>query len=330
MIQNRAIMIDFVSHGKYNRTMENDFLDTVTLIKEYNTYNRQLQSLLWGAIEIREQSGSRYIYLHKRQGGIPRTEYVGEYTDDLYNDLLANNEKAKAIKKSLRNLAAKLKRKGRTPTDLSEKVKLNIDFAKRNLVDTIYKQAVLEGIAVTFLETETIIEGGKVAGISADDIQKINNLKHAWQFTLDEGVITSPSDYSVLCYINRIVEEGFYYNAGILRSVPVSIGGTKWKPDLPIESLVKEQLSDVLSIEDVYERALNALLFVTKKQLFIDGNKRTAVIFANHILISNGAGIVVIPEDKVGEYKKLLIHYYETDKKAEIIDFLYTHCLTKI
>lgn len=323
-------MIDFVSHGKYNRTMENDFLDTVTLIKEYNTYNRQLQSLLWGAIEIREQSGSRYIYLHKRQGGIPRTEYVGEYTDDLYNDLLANNEKAKAIKKSLRNLAAKLKRKGRTPTDLSEKVKLNIDFAKRNLVDTIYKQAVLEGVAVTFLETETIIEGGKVAGISADDIQKINNLKHAWQFTLDEGVITSPSDYSVLCYINRLVEEGFYYNVGTLRSVPVSISGTKWKPDLPVESLVKEQLSDVLSIEDVCERALNALLFVTKKQLFIDGNKRTAVIFANHILISNGAGIVVIPEDKVGEYKKLLIHYYETDKKAEIIDFLYTHCLTKI
>ena len=288
-------MIDFVSHDKYNRIMENNFLDTVTLIKEYNTCNRQLQALLWGAIEIREQNGSKYIYLHKRQGGMPRTEYV----------------------------EAKLKRKGKVPTDLSEKVKLNIDFAKRNLVDTIYKQAVLEGVAVTFLETETIIEGGKVAGISADDVQKVNNLKHAWQFTLDEGVICSPSDYSILCYINRLVEEGFYFNAGILRSVPVTIGGTKWKPDLPIESLVKEQLSEVLSIEDVYERALNALLFVTKKQLFIDGNKRTAVIFANHILISNGAGIVVIPEDEVDEYKKLLIHYYETDEKAEILDFLY-------
>lgn len=323
-------MIDFVSHDKYNRIMENNFLDTVTLIKEYNTCNRQLQSLLWGAIEIREQNGSKYIYLHKRQGGMPRTEYVGEYTDSLYNTLIANNEKAKAIKTNLRNLEAKLKRKGKVPTDLSEKVKLNIDFAKRNLVDTIYKQAVLEGVAVTFLETETIIEGGKVAGISADDVQKVNNLKHAWQFTLDEGVICSPSDYSILCYINRLVEEGFYFNAGVLRSVPVTIGGTKWKPDLPMESLVKEQLSEVLSIEDVYERALNALLFVTKKQLFIDGNKRTAVIFANHILISNGAGIVVIPEDEVDEYKKLLIHYYETDEKAEILDFLYKHCLTKI
>lgn len=164
-------MVDFVSHDKYNRIMENNFLDTVTLIKEYNTCNRQLQSLLWGAIEIREQNGSKYIYLHKRQGGMPRTEYVGEYTDSLYNTLIANNEKAKAIKTNLRNLEAKLKRKGKVPTDLSEKVKLNIDFAKRNLVDTIYKQAVLEGVAVTFLETETIIEGGKVAGISADDVQ---------------------------------------------------------------------------------------------------------------------------------------------------------------
>ena len=49
------------------------------------------------------------------------------------------------------------------------------------MVDTIYKQAVLEGIAVTFLDIETIIEGGKVNNVSADDVQKINNLKHAWR-----------------------------------------------------------------------------------------------------------------------------------------------------
>lgn len=325
-----SIMVDFVSHKLYNSNMENELLDTITLIKEYNTYTKQLQTLMWGTIELREQGGSKYIYLHKRESGIPRTDYVGEYSDELNDILLANNAKAKEIKKLLRSVAAKLKRKGRIPSKLSDKVKLNIDFAKRNLVDTIYKQAVLEGVAVTFLDTETIIGGGKVAGISVDDIQKISNLKHAWQFTLDEGVITSPSDFNVLCYINKLVEEGFYYNAGTLRSVPVSIGGTSWKPNLPIESLVKEQLQDVLDIEDIYERAINTLLFVTKKQLFIDGNKRTAVIFANHILISNGAGIIVIPEDKVGEYKKLLVHYYETDEKKEIIDFLYRHSLTKI
>ena len=50
----------------------------------------------------------------------------------------------------------------------------------------------------------------------------------------------------------------------------------------------------------------------------LDGNKRTAVIFANHILIKEGGGLLVIPAERVDHYKKLLIHYYETgDKKRD-------------
>ena len=63
-----------------------------------------------------------------------------------------------------------------------------------------------------------------------------------------------------------------------------------------------------------------------KKQIFLDGNKRTAVLFANHILIKNGRGLIVIPAEKVNEYKKLLIDYYETDKTKAIIDFIKKDC----
>ena len=66
-------------------------------------------------------------------------------------------------------------------------VKLNIDFAKRNLVNTIYDQAILEGVTATFVETENIINGGKVNNMTSDDIMKIVNLKHAWEFILDEN-----------------------------------------------------------------------------------------------------------------------------------------------
>jgi len=309
--------------------MEN-FLETLELVRSQKTYKAQLDSFLWGTVELREINGGKYIYLHKRVGGLTRTIYVGEFNEELYSQIQKNNLVAKGIKQKLRAITKQLKERKFTVGELSEAVRLNIDFAKRNLVDTIYKQAVLEGVAVAFLDTETIIEGGKINGVSADDIQKINNLKHAWQFVLDEGVVTSKSDYSILCLINRLVEEGFYYNAGKLRSVPVFIGGTKWKPELPIETVVTEELNDILAEQDVYERAINALLFITKKQLFIDGNKRTSVIFANHILISNGAGLIVIPEDSVPEYKKLLITYYETDKTDEIKKFLYNKCLTKL
>jgi Fic family protein len=310
--------------------MDNVIIENIELQNQKRNLEKKLDNLIWGAVEIREVKGGRYIYIHKRVAGIKRSFYVGEYSDEINNQLLKNNMDAKEMKRQIKAISEKLRKQGYVETELSNKVRTNIDFAKRNMIDTIYKQAVLEGVAVTFLDTETIIEGGKINNVSADDIQKINNLKHAWQLILDEGVVTSPSDLNLLCLVNKLVEEGFYYNAGSLRSVPVSIGGTKWKSELPIESLVKESLSDILSLEDVYTKAITALLFVTKKQLFIDGNKRTAVIFANHILISAGAGLMVIPEEAAPEYKQLLISYYETDDKERISRFLYEKCLTKI
>lgn len=310
--------------------MENDRIEIVILVNQKTRLEQQLAGLINGAIEVREVKGGKYIYLHARVNGIGRTSYIGEYTDDLYNQILRNNIEAKRIKRQLRDVDKKLTALGYVPSELSDKVRINIDYVKRNLVDTIYKQAVLEGVAVTFLDTETIIEGGKINNLSADDVQKINNLKHAWQFILDKDIITSTSDYYLLCTINKFVEEGFYYNAGQLRSVPVSIGGTTWKPQLPIESIVKEELANILAISDVFERAIRALLYTMKKQIFIDGNKRTAVIFANHILISSGAGLIVIPDGKVPEYKRLLIEYYETDNADGITAFLIGNCLTKL
>ena len=70
------------------------------------------------------------------------------------------------------------------------------------------------------------------------------------------------------------------------------------------------------------DKAIETLLYVKKKQLFLNGNKRTAVILANHILIKSAAGLIVIPAKEVGEYKRLLVDYYETDKNEEIIKFL--------
>lgn len=55
----------------------------------------------------------------------------------------------------------------------------NILFAKRNLVDSLYSEARLEGIKVTFPEAYQIVNGRTVTGFSVDDTIKINNLKHA-------------------------------------------------------------------------------------------------------------------------------------------------------
>ncbi|MBO4819322.1 MAG: Fic family protein [Firmicutes bacterium] len=111
-----------------------------------------------------------------------------------------------------------------------------------------------------------------------------------------------------------------------------SIGGSSYIPPLPIESQVKENLAEILDIDDPIDRAISALLYVMKAQIFLDGNKRTAVLFANHILISHGEGLIVIPADKVAEYKELLVNYYEDKPQGEeqIRDFLISQALLRL
>ena len=191
----------------------------------------------------------------------------------------------------------------------------------------IYDQAVLEGVATTFPQTEDIIENGKVNGVTASDVQKILNLKHAWEFIMDKDVVSYPTDYSILCHIARLVNEGFYADGGRIRGVPVTIGGTSYVPPLPFEQVIIEQLEEILGVQaEPIEVAIRLCLYCMKAQIFNDGNKRAAVIFCNHYLISKGAGLLVIPESHVPEFKRLLVAYYEERDNGKLPAFMREMC----
>ena len=309
----------------------NDKSEIIALLQNKQLLEHQLESLSYGSVEIRERGSNKYIYVHYRENGVSLTKYVDEYSDDLYNLILNNNIKAKKLKKQIRSINKELKKLNYTENEMSSDVEINIDFAKRHLVQTIYKQAILEGVATTFADTESIIEGGKVNNMTSEDIMKIVNLKHAWEFILNKNVISSNTDFALLCEINKMLEEGFYYTAGKVRGIPVSIGGTTWQPDLPIEYVIKEDLNKIsdLNLDDI-DKAIEYLLYTMKKQIFIDGNKRTAVIFSNHYLISKGKGIIVIPAEKTEEFKSLLIPFYEGKDNEKIRAFIKEKCYMKI
>ena len=306
-------------------------MEIMNLLQNKQLLEHELQLLAYGSVEIRENDSNKYIYVHYREDGVALTKYVGEYSDELYNLVLNNSIKAKDLKKQIREINKKLKQLNYTEEELSEKVAQNVDFAKRHLVDTIYKQAILEGVATTFADTESIIEGGKVNNMTSEDILKIVNLKHAWEFILNKNVILSDTNFALLCEINKMVEEGFYYSAGKVRNVPLTIGGTTWKPDLPIESVIKEELEEIFNkkMDDV-DRAIELLLYTMKKQIFIDGNKRTSVIYSNHYLISKGKGIIAIPAELTEEFKDLLIPYYEGKDEKQIKKFIKEKCYMSI
>ncbi len=306
-------------------------IEIMHLLQSKQILEHELQSTIYGSVEVREKDSKKYIYVHYREDGMALTKYVGEYSEELYNLILNNSIKAKELKKQIREVTKKLQQFNYVEEELSKKVEQNIDFAKRNLVDTIYKQAILEGVATTFADTKNIIEGGKINNMTSEDILKIVNLKHAWEFILNKNVILSNTNYALLCEINKMVEEGFYYSAGKIRNVPVTIGGTTWKPEIPIESDIKVELEEILNkkVNDV-DKAIEILLYIMKKQVFIDGNKRTAVIYSNHYLISKGSGIIVIPTELTEEFKDLLISYYEGKETKTIKKFIKDKCYMSI
>ena len=308
-----------------------DKIEIMNLLQDKQVLEHELQTLAYGSVEIRENNSKKYIYVHFREDGVALTKYVGEYSDELYNLVLNNSIKAKELKRKIREIKKKLKQFNYIEEELSEKVEKSIDFAKRHLVSTIYDQAILEGVATTFADTESIIAGGKVNNMTSEDILKIVNLKHAWEFILNKNVILSNTNFALLCEINKMIEDGFYYTAGKVRITPVSIGGTTWKPDLPIENVIKEELEEIFSKDmNDLERAIELLLYIMKKQIFIDGNKRTAVIYSNHYLISRGKGIIAIPAELTDEFKDLLIPYYEGKDEKKIKEFIKEKCYISI
>lgn len=284
-----------------------------------------------GSPEIKETGSGKYLYIRKRIASRLTSTYVDVYSDDLYQLLLRNAKEAREIKKSLRKIEKQLAELGFSEGSLSQKVILNLDFARANMKSTIYSQAILEGVSTTFPQTEDIIENGTVNGMKASDIQKILNLKHAWEFILDKDVIQSKSDFYLLSHIARLINEGFYSDGGRVRVVPVSIGGSSYIPPIPIESDVKEKLDKIInSKKSEIDKAIELCLYSMKTQIFIDGNKRAAVIYANHYMISKGLGLIVISEQLVSEFKQLLIKYYEGDDNEHIVSFLKTKCWLKL
>ena len=132
-----------------------------------------------GTPEIKERGDGKYLYIRKRIAGKLTSTYVGVYTDELYNLLLRNAKEVREIRKKLRHIEKELASIGYSEDELSDNVINNIAFARANMKTNIYDQAVLEGIATSFPQTEEIIDNGKVTGMTATDVQKILNLKHA-------------------------------------------------------------------------------------------------------------------------------------------------------
>lgn len=109
------------------------------------------------------------------------------------------------------------------------------------------------------------------------------------------------------------------------RTTPVNIGGTSWKPQFPIESQIKEELEELLNQTEKTktELAIEIMLWIMRRKMFIDGNKRVAMLFANKIMIDNGCGIIIISQENQSTFFEKLIKYYETNNMTDLKQWIY-------
>lgn len=197
---------------------------------------------------------------------------------------------------------------------------------KKSIVELIHANSRLEKVNTTFPQTKTIVDGMSVSGISMDDIQVILNLKNAYQYILKEQ---APFTLEVAKKINSFVAYNESLDWGVVRYGDVGIHGVNYTPSIPVEADVAQHIKAILS--DVRlsttHRALKYMYYAMRTQIFWDGNKRTALIAANYIMLLNGNGILHIDESHLEVWNTLLSEFYETNNDEAIIEWTYNHCI---
>ena len=201
----------------------------------------------------------------------------------------------------------------------------NLSLARKMLASNIFNSARLEGINITYEDTKKVLEGVNVPSLRLDEINCILNLRDAWNFTLSN--IDTDITLDFICKVNSFVSRNESLEWGVLRTGKVGINGVDYIPDIPNREDVITNINEILKEENITSRSLNLMLHLMRSQIFWDGNKRTAILVANKLLISNGCGIISVKEDDINEFNKLLTEYYNTGKKEKIIPFLYDKCI---
>ncbi|MCK5857376.1 MAG: Fic family protein [Bacteroidales bacterium] len=185
---------------------------------------------------------------------------------------------------------------------------------ERLAIDLSWKSSQIEGNTYSLLETERLIKEKEVAqGKSKEEATMLLNHKEVLDFIIENPDYLFPLSLSKIEDIHSILIKDLKIDRNI-RKRRVGISGTNYKP-LDNEFQIKEALISVCNLinkkDDVFEQALLALILISYIQPFSDGNKRTARIISNAILINqNHCPISFRTVDSI-DYKKAMLLFYE-------------------
>lgn len=186
-------------------------------------------------------------------------------------------------------------------------------------VDLSWKSSQIEGNTYSLLETERLLREKKTAqGKTKEEAVMLLNHKDALDFILDNPDYLQKLSVRRIEDIHHLLTKELEVDSGI-RHRRVGITGTNYRP-LDNEFQIREALEDtcrlVNSKTNVFEKALLALVLLSYIQAFTDGNKRTARITSNALLIANGYCPISFRTVDSVDYKKAMLMFYEQNNIA--------------
>ena len=200
-------------------------------------------------------------------------------------------------------------------------------LAKKKWDENVYCGMKMENRAVTFPQTQTILNGINVPNVQLDDIQAILNMRDAWRFLLN--TVNETVTFEYWCKLNEYIARNEALEWGKLRTGCVGISGTDYEPPISEKTKAADELNNILNAADASatDKALRAFTWGARGHFFWDGNKRTSLLLANKILVSAGGGILTITDKYMEQFNALLLDYYTTGNDTELKQFLYDNAI---
>lgn len=191
---------------------------------------------------------------------------------------------------------------------------------ERLAIDLSWKSSQIEGNTYSLLETERLLKEKETAsGKTKDEAAMLLNHKDAIDFIIETPDYLEPLSISKIEDIHSILIKELNVERN-LRTRRVGISGTNYRP-LDNEFLIRDALDSTCNLintkKDVFEKALLTLVLISYIQPFMDGNKRTARIVSNAILMNNNHCPLSFRTVDSIDYKKAMLLFYEQNNISE-------------
>ena len=327
-------IIDFIE--KTGECSSKEIFDGVNISVSYATLKRLLTNLVSeNYVSVRGQGkGTKYVIspVYKVIQPIDVEQYYKKEIDEreikesfdfaIINEVLAKSSVLTESELSKLNELQKQFLKNISQLSESEYKK---EF-ERLAIDLSWKSSQIEGNTYSLLETEKLIKDKETAaGKTKEEAIMLLNHKDALDFIIDNPDYLSPVNVSKIEDIHSILVKELEVERN-LRKRRVGISGTNYRP-LDNEFQILEALQDTCNLinrkENVFEKALLALVLISYIQPFADGNKRTARIVSNAILMNNKHCPLSFRTVDSIDYKKAMLLFYEQNNISRFKEMLF-------